>query len=89
VIYVFERSDKKLWADFVASGPIRQSFKTDTEAQIRAVIAAPGDLLPARVKALAQRALVEYEERNKVPMAVEIAKKRSFWGRLTWLVTGK
>lgn len=94
-IYVFERPDKSVWADYSEEHARRfkiiETIKADTRAELEAVVKRAA--LP-RVRALAERALNEMvaTAKPKPPQPMreleQQIRKRSLWGRLTWLLTG-
>lgn len=87
MIYIFRRPDGSLWADFNRWGEVVTKLPTDTRPQILAVLDNPGDILADRVRALAERALKEFDERPpeaKTAPAPASVRERTLWGRLKW-----
>lgn len=70
-IYVFDRPDGSVWADFsyelAKRHKIRGSIECNTRAEMEAVMKAPGELAPARVRGLAERAYREFLAANQQP----------------------
>lgn len=93
-IYVFQRPDDSVWADYSEAHAKRfkilETIEANTRAELEAVIA---DAALPRVRALAERALGELLARHQQPEPIPAPippeiRKRSFWGRLTWLFLG-
>lgn len=79
LIYVYKRKNGTYWAD----------FKVPNDGELVESVGLEGEstLLPDRVRALQARAAAE------APVVVEVTppkviRKRSFMGRLKWLLTG-
>lgn len=76
-IFVFERHDGTLWADYSeavakrAGRKIVHTIIADTRKQMEGVIADPGIYLPERVRALAERYLAEFLARGQRPEPVQ------------------
>jgi hypothetical protein len=95
-IYVFERPDGRLWADYSKafaerSGKVVHTIVASTRAEIEGVVREPGVYLPERVRALAERALAEFLARGQqpepaartaAPEPAPEAKLRPWWRRL-------
>jgi hypothetical protein len=91
-INVFIRNDGSYWADYdtsTESGTVLKQCSVDTEREIRKLISNPGPWVPERVRALAQRALVEKLQYPRPPLHPKRVLDRTFLGRLKFLFTGK
>lgn len=72
-IFVFERKDGTLWADYSEAFAKRAGVKivhtivAETRAEMEGVIKEPGLFLPERVRALAERGLSEFMARGQQP----------------------
>lgn len=80
-IYVFERPDKTLWADYKLGGVQVSIFSIDTKEKAEQVYHNPGEALPDRVKSLAERKLKDIAENYRQPDEIEIpkARKKPWW----------
>lgn len=101
-VYVFKRPDGSHWADYADLGgrPGHLRVKThelSTREDIEDLIDDPGEWVPERVRALAERMLEEFLARNQQPQVAPVflvppelaaAEKLSFLERLKWLFTG-
>lgn len=96
-IFAFLKPDGTYGADYsrefaARSGQIVAEFKATTGEQIKGVIANPGSHSPARVRALAERALSELQGRALPPVDAPVpqsVRERNLWRRLRWVFTGK
>lgn len=101
-IHVFTRPDGSLWADYADLGTREghkrvRTIEMVTRGDIESVVAYPGEQVPERVKALAERLLAEHLARDQQPpvtrqqhdVAVAQVEGWSFGRRLKWLVTGR
>lgn len=93
-IYVFKRPDGSVWADYSEEHAKRfkivETIEATTRGDIEAVVRSHA--MP-RVQALADRALKELLARHQQPEPIPApidpeVRKRSFWERAKWLLTG-
>lgn len=91
-IFVFKRADESYFADYSqahanAQGSVIQIYRIDTAQQAQELIDNPGKYATERVRALAERALLELEEPLFQPP--KEVHKRGVFGRIKWALTGK
>lgn len=100
-IFIFKRHDGSVWADYTNLGT-REGYQfvrhieASSRSDIESVISSPGEFVPERVKALAERALSELLARGQQPavtrqqhaVAVAQVERWGIWKRLKWIVAG-
>lgn len=100
-IFVFARADGTHGADYSEefakrNGKVVKTHSLVTRRDMESLVEDGGDYAPARVSALAERALKEFMARNQQPEPIVTPspsmvtlRDRKFFGRLRWLLTGR